>query len=59
MTAKIRYKLQFGWNSASDHEWQYRKTLGKHERDEFDAMSENDRRMTVEEWQLEQVGFKF
>ena len=55
----IHYKQNFGWSGKSDPEWRYRKTLGKHERDKFDALDEDDRRLIVEEWQLAEVGFKF
>lgn len=48
-----------GWLPNQDPEWRYRKTLDKKERDAFDALDEDDRRMTVQAWELEQVGFKF
>ncbi len=46
----IRYRLQFGWNSASDHEWQYRKTLDKCQRDEFDALDESQKALAIQDW---------
>lgn len=46
----IRYRLQFGWNSASDHEWQYRKTLDKCQRDEFDALDDAEKSAIVQGW---------
>ena len=46
----IRYKLQFGWNSTSDHEWQYRKTLNKRERDEYDALDVVLQDLAVQTW---------
>lgn len=57
---KVRYRNKLmAWNPSNDPEWQFRKTLDKHERDEFDAMDEDERRLMVQEWALEQVGFKF
>ena len=47
------------WNPSGDPEWQFRKTLDKKERDAFDAKSEDERNLIVQEWQLTQVGFKF
>ena len=56
----VRYRNHhMGWLPNQDPEWRYRKTLDKNERDAFDALDEDDRRMTVQAWELEQVGFKF
>ena len=58
------YKYQYrnslmAWNPSGDPEWRYRKTLDKKQRDEFDAKDEDTRNVIVQEWELEQVGFKF
>ncbi len=47
------------WNPSGDPEWRYRKTLEKKERDEFDALPDDERRLIVEQWKAEEVGFKF
>ena len=56
----VRYRNSLmAWNPSNDPEWRYRKTLEKKERDEFDAKDEDDRKMTVQAWELERVGWKF
>lgn len=48
-----------GWSGSNDPEWRYRKTLAHKARDEFDAKSDDERRLIVEAWQLTEVGFQF
>ena len=46
----IRHVLNFGWNSASDQEWQYRKTLNLRERLEYNEMDEVLQDLAVQTW---------
>jgi len=56
----IRYRNGLmAWNPSNDPEWRYRKTLEKKDRDAFDAKDDDDRKMIVQAWGLEQVGWKF
>ena len=56
----VRYRNSLmAWNPSNDPEWRYRKTLEKKERDEFDALPDDERRIIVEQWEAEEVGFKF
>ena len=56
----IRYRNHLmAWNPSNDPEWRYRKTLDKKDRDEFDALDTDERRLTVDRWLAEQAGFKF
>ena len=48
-----------GWNPSNDPEWRFRKTLDKKDRDRFDALPDDEKRLTVERWELEEVGFRF
>lgn len=57
---KHRYRIgKSGWSASVDPEWRFRKLLDKYERDAFDAMDDDERRLLVERWELEQVGFTF
>ena len=56
----VRYRNGLmAWNPSNDPEWRYRKTLDKKDRDRFDDMSEDDRRLVVQQWELDGAGFKF
>ena len=56
----VRYRNGLmGWNPSNDPEWRFRKTLDKKDRDRFDALPDDEKRLTVERWELEEVGFRF
>ena len=56
----IRYRNGLmAWNPSNDPEWRFRTTMEKNERDEFDALPEDERKLIVQEWELTEVGFKF
>ncbi len=56
----VRYRNGLmGWNPSNDFDWEFRKLLDKKDRDEFDAKPEDERRIIVQQWELEGAGFKF